>query len=387
MMGGRSFWLARVWLCLLFGCGEGLNPDSDSRTEVARLLHVPPGFPLPLIPKSNPITAEKIELGRHLFYERRLSGNESQSCGSCHFQSLGFSDGRFTPHGSTGDRLHRNSQGLANVAYNANLTWASSLLDTIEQQVRIPLFSEHPVELGAVGYEREILDRLSSDPVYVALFQAAYPDARDPFDWNGIVQSLSSFVRSMISGQSRFDRFTYQDDADALSESEKRGARVFFSEVTECHHCHNGFNFSLSTVHENSSFEAEDFHNTGLYNLDGDGDFPATDRGLFEVTEDPRHVGKFRAPTLRNIAVTAPYMHDGSIRTLEEVIRHYEAGGRVIEEGPFAGDGRTSPLKSGFVQGFTLSDHERRDLIAFLESLTDDDFLSAPRFSNPWEVE
>lgn len=369
---------------ILWGCGDAASEAVLPLTPVAELLQLPPGFPEPKIPESNPLTAEKIHLGRLLFYDQRLSGNETQSCASCHEQRFAFSDGNATREGSTGDLLHRNSQSLTNVAYNANLTWASSLLDTIEEQVRIPLFAEFPVELGATGSESEILERLRADPIYRDAFSSAYPDAPDPFDWHHIVQALASFSRTLISGNSPFDRFTYQGDADALSDSAKRGAQIFFSEVTECHHCHGGFNFTLSSVHSGSAFEAEDFHNTGLYNLDGEGAYPAIDTGLFEVTNDPRDMGKFRAPTLRNVAVTAPYMHDGTVETLEEVIRIYEAGGRVIESGPYAGDGRASPLKSGFVPGFTLTDAERQDLIAFLESLTDQSFLEDPRFSDPF---
>lgn len=369
---------------MLLGCGSE-EVEATPTTPLAELLRLPSGFPEPQVPESNPLTEEKIALGRFLFYDTRLSGNGTQSCASCHQQRLAFSDGRKLATGSTGTLLHRNSQGLTNVAYNANLTWASSLLDTIEQQVLIPLFAEHPVELGATGHENEILERLRSEPLYRDAFASAYPELQEQIDWPQIIRALASFNRILISGNSPFDRFTYQGQPDALSESAKRGAEIFFSETTECHHCHGGFNFTLSSIHADSAFEAEDFHNTGLYNLNGQGAYPASDTGLFEVTEDPRDMGKFRAPSLRNVAVTAPYMHDGSIETLEEVVRVYEAGGRLIESGPNAGDGRTSPLKSGFVQGFRLSDAERQDLIAFLESLTDPDFLEDPRLSNPFE--
>ncbi|MEO0814853.1 MAG: di-heme enzyme, partial [Myxococcota bacterium] len=212
--------------------------------------------------------------------------------------------------------------------------------------------------------------------------EAAFEDSE--IDWGNIVFALASFSRSLISGNSPFDRFAYQGDSNALSASAQAGIEVFFSETTECHHCHGGFNFTLSTLHENSVFEAEDFHNTGLYNLDESGSYPPGNTGVHDVTGDPEDMGKFRAPSLRNVALTAPYMHDGSIETLEEVIRTYEAGGREVSTGPFAGDGRANPHKSGFVQGFTLTDQEREDLIAFLESLTDTQFTFDPRFSDPF---
>lgn len=379
-----------IWIALLVGAGCG-DEDAESAdplpaTPIAELLQLPVGFPLPQIPERNPLTAEKIELGRHLFYETRLSGNQTQSCGSCHFQELAFADGLIAPTGSTGQVHTRNSQGLSNAAYNANLTWANPLLDTIEQQILGPLFGETPIELGAVGNEDEILGRLASDPLYQDLFTSAFPEHDDAIEFGAIVDALASFVRTMISGNSPFDQLAYQDNDDALSDAAKRGMTLFFSEVTECHHCHGGFNFTFSTVHENTAFEAEDFHNTGLYNVDGEGAYPASDRGVFDVTGNPGDMGKFRAPSLRNVGLTAPYMHDGSVATLEDVIRNYEAGGRVIEDGPNAGDGRDSPLKSGFVQGFALTDAERDDLIEFLNSLTDDRFVNDPRFSNPFEL-
>ena len=187
----------------------------------------------------------------------------------------------------------------------------------------------------------------------------------------------------MISGTSRFDAFTYGRDREALTPTEVRGMNLFFSERLECHHCHGGFNLSASSTHEGVVGDASVFHNTGLYNLDGEGAYPPGDTGLFELSLNPEDMGRFRAPSLRNIALTAPYMHDGSIETLEDVLQHYERGGRLLM-GPHAGDGATSPLKSGLVPGFALTDPERLDLIAFLETLTDTEFITREDLSNPW---
>ena len=159
---------------------------------------------------------------------------------------------------------------------------------------------------------------------------------------------------------------------------------LFFSERLECFHCHGGFNFTDSTTHANTTVERVGYHNTGLYNLGGTGAYPADNTGLFDMTGKRRDMGRFKAPSLRNIAVTAPYMHDGSVATLEEVINNYQRGGRLIEHGPHAGDGRLSPFKSEFVIGFELSESERDDLIAFLESLTDEAVLTDKRFSDPF---
>jgi cytochrome c peroxidase len=246
------------------------------------------------------------------------------------------------------------------------------------------MFGEFPVELGITGNEDEILARFRDDIQYETLFAAAYPAQADPYNYDNIIDALASFVRTVISGNSAYDRYVYQQDSDALSEAAKRGMRLFFSETLECHHCHGGFNFTLSSVSVNTTFPERPFFNTGLYNLDGRGAYPTGNRGVYEISGDLEDMGRFRPPTLRNIALTAPYMHDGSIATLEEVIQFYADGGRVIIEGELAGDGSASPLKSGFITGFTISDEEIHDLVAFLTSLTDEQFIEDNRFSDPF---
>jgi len=344
---------------------------------------LPAGFPLPRVPDDNPMSAAKVELGRYLFYDPQLSGNGTMSCSSCHLQALAFTDGKVTPHGSTDQPLLRNSQALVNVAYNATLTWANPVLTDVEQQVLIPLFGEFPVEMGITGHEEEVLARFQEDTAYQARFAAAFPAQAEPITYHTIVQALASFVRSLISGDAPYDRYLAGDET-ALSAQAKTGMELFFSERFECHHCHVGFNFSVSTVHDKSTFSAAVFQNNGLYNLDGQGAYPRGNRGLYEVTAKPADMGRFRPPTLRNIALTAPYMHDGSLPTLEAVVQHYAAGGRLTPTGELAGDGRRSPVKSGLVPGFTISDPEVAALVAFLESLTDESFITDPRFSNPF---
>lgn len=257
------------------------------------------------------------------------------------------------------------------------------MLTDVEQQVLIPLFGEFPVEMGITGHEEVVLARFQGDAAYQARFAAAFPDQAEPISYHTIVQALASFVRSLISGDAPYDRYLAGDEA-ALSAEAKTGMELFFSERFECHHCHVGFNFSVSTVHEKSTFSAAVFQNNGLYNLDGQGAYPRGNRGLYEITAKPADMGRFRPPTLRNVALTAPYMHDGSIATLADVVQHYAAGGRLTTAGELAGDGRRNPLKSGLVPGFTLSDPEAAALVAFRESLTDETFITNPRFSNPF---
>lgn len=348
---------------------------------------LPEGFPVPYVPSDNPMSEAKVELGRYLFYDRRLSGNNTMACASCHLQELAFSDGVTLPIGSTGEAHVRNSQTLTNVAYNASFTWGNPVLTEIEQQVVIPLFGEFPVEMGITGHEDIVLQRLRQDTRYQALFAAAYPSAPTEFSFQQVVQALSSFVRTLISGHSAYDRFVYQGDESALSASALRGMDLFLSERFECHHCHGGFNFSLSTRHANTTFPERPFFNTGLYNLDGQGAYPRGNTGIHEITGNPEDMGRFRPPSLRNITLTAPYMHDGSIATLEEVILFYADGGRWIATGEYAGDGRLNPYKSGFVPGFEISEQELADLVAFLQSLTDEQFIQEARFSDPFKSE
>ena len=331
------------------------------------------------------MSEEKVELGRHLFFDTQLSGNEEQACGSCHFQELGFSDGMRTSEGSTGEFGVRNASQLVNIAYLSTLTWANPALATIEDFVPNPLFGEFPVELGVDdGNKDEVLERFATDPVYDGMFEEAFPEYDEVLGWDTVRDSIASFVRTMISGNSRYDQYTYQGDTDALTVAEKRGLDLFLSEKTECHHCHGGFNFTLSTVTATTEFIEMSFHNTGLYDL-GDGAYPTGNGGLYEVTGRPEDMGKFRAPTLRNVEVSGPYMHDGSMDTLEEVVEFYARGGQLIEDGPNAGDGKLNPFKSGFMNGFSMTTQERDDLVAFLKTLTDDEFLADPAFADPFE--
>lgn len=352
------------------------------------IFKLPNGFPPPRIPDDNPMTLEKIELGRFLFYDTRMSGNETFSCASCHKQELAFTDGRKRSIGSTGEVHPRGAMSLANAVYNSTLTWANPNEDHLEEQAVGPMFGQDPVELGLTGREVELFARLRADARYRRLFAEAFPDEADPIDLAGITRALASFQRTLISGNSNYDRYFFGIDDEALTPSAIRGADLFFStffEKVECNHCHNAFNFTLSVDHNGLPVGNMAFHNTGLYNIDGHGAYPPDNVGIFKITEKPGDMGSFKAPTLRNIAVTAPYMHDGSVATLEEVIDHYAAGGRsTITNEPYTSMGSASPLRSNFVKGFQVTAQEKADLIAFLQGLTDEEFLTNPRFADPF---
>jgi cytochrome c peroxidase len=339
-------------------------------------------LPIPEVPVDNPMSDVKVELGRLLFYDERLSVSGAMSCATCHIQALAFTDGKARSIGATGQVHPRGAMTLVNVAYASRLTWANPLLDKLEDQALTPLFGDNPIEMGMAGRESTIADLLRNDERYNALAPRAFPLDQDPYSVINTVRSIAAFTRTIISNNSAYDRFLSGDEA-ALNENARRGMELFFSERLECFHCHGGFNFTDSTTHANARIDRIGFHNTGLYNIDGEGAYPADNTGLYDMTGTRRDMGRFKAPTLRNIVVTAPYMHDGSAATLEEVIEHYARGGRLIEEGPNAGDGRRNPFKSEFIRGFVLSDNERDDLIAFLNSLTDESLLTDSRWSNP----
>lgn len=362
--------------------------QGDSATARSFAWGLPERIPEPVVPEENPLTEAKFQLGRHLFYDQRLSADGTLSCASCHQQDKAFSDGVARPAGVTGELHPRNSQGLANAAWHPRLTWGNPVLDTLEKQIVLPLFGESPVEHGITDHNRDsILHALASDPVYQTLVVDAYPDGItapvDALTWQRVVQALASFVRGLVSFDSPFDRFE-AGDREALDSSQQRGMTLFFSERLECFHCHGGYNLTNSVMDRTRLFPELSFHNTGLYNIDGQGAYPFPNTGVHEITGAERDMGKFRAPSLRNVALTAPYGHDGSLATLDDVIDAYSAGGRFLADGPHPGDGRLNPHKDGFVVGFTLSEQERADLLAFLHAFTDNGFVNNPRFANPW---
>jgi cytochrome c peroxidase len=335
--------------------------------------NLPRGFPKPWVPADNPMSAAKVELGRYLFYDTRMSVNGKESCASCHKQELAFTDGRATGLGATGESHSRSAMSLVNVAWSGALTWSNPEMRSLEKQALVPMSGEHPVELGLREGDR-FLTMLRSDAKYRALFGQAFPNETDGYTIDNVTKAIASFERSIISGRSPYDRYHYDRDDSAVSDAAKRGEVQFFDQRLSCFRCHGGFNFTDSTVSARNAKRPIEFHNTGLYDLPGLLSYPPPNVGVYEFTKAPADVGKFKAPTLRNIALTAPYMHDGSIPTLAGVLDHYAAGGR---------NGH-NPNKDPLVGGFTISQQNRDNLIEFLKSLTDDAVLHDPKFADPW---
>lgn len=349
---------------------------------------LPPGFPRPREFANNPMTNEKVELGRHLFYDKRLSGNQTQACAGCHHQDKAFSDGLTVGIGSTGQAHPRNSMSLINLAYQPVLTWANPLQTRLNVQANVPLFGTTPVELGLAGMEDTVVARLAADDKYVGLFNAAFAKDAPTISVAHIRDALEAFQRTLISGKSPYDKYITGTDKTAMNAAAKRGMNLFFGETADCFHCHAGITFSSAEDYYSKVAADIQFLNNGIYNVGNANVFPSGNSGLNLVTGNVADNGSFKAPTLRNIELTAPYMHDGSIATLDEVIEHYKRGGRnVTGRGTgFDGDGALNTRKNPLVKNFSgsFSAGDKSDLIEFLRSLTDTEFVNNPKFSNPW---
>lgn len=333
-----------VFICLglLFFLACRKEQQSQTSVEPEALLAVPPGFPSPIFPADNELTAARFALGKRLFYDVVLSRDSTISCSSCHAPNHAFSDSVAFSPGAGGLPGKRNAPTLANVAYQPYFTREGGV-PTLEMQILVPIQEHNEFDFNILL----IADRLKTDSVYIRMSREAY--GRDP-DFYIITRSIACFERTLVSGQSRFDEFFFQGKTNALTSSEWRGKDLFFSEKTNCANCHTGFNFS------NYAFE-----NNGLYD-----EYP--DPGRFRLTEDSADIARFKVPTLRNVGVTAPFMHDGSLPTLAAVVEHYNSGGK------------NHPHKSPLVRPLGLTAQEKADLVAFLECLTDEKFINNPKF-------
>ncbi|MDH5655240.1 MAG: cytochrome-c peroxidase [Spirochaetia bacterium] len=359
-------------------------PESFSAEKCeAYSFSIPETLPPPVIPDDNCINEAKVSLGRMLFYEKKLSRNENGSCSTCHIQRFAFSDNRSRAKGTTGMIHPRNTPGLANAGHLKALTWSAPLLGRLQNQAINPLFSadgsESIVELGIGRMEDIVIRRLREDQKYNPLFKKAFGDPEITFP--RIAKALEAFQLTFISFQSDYD-------TGNMSPSALRGQKVF--QNSGCTNCHSGILFNEPASMKNTY---DLFKNIGLYNIGGKGDYPdyrlhgraalKMTQGLYSQSGNPADRGRFRIPSLRNLAYTAPYMHDGSIPTLNGVVEHFNAGGRNIKTGPFKGDGRENPLKDPAISPLNLSRTEKEDLLSFLLALSDFCFTVNPEFSDP----
>jgi cytochrome c peroxidase len=287
------------------------------------------------------LTVFKVALGKQLFFDKRLSRDSSVSCGSCHFQENAFADFKPKSIGINNAIGMRNAPSLANIGYHPNL-FRDGGATNLETQILVPIEDENEMGFSIP----EAVDRLKQDAKYNELSLKAFDRNFDAFV---LTRSIAAFERTMLSGNSRYDQFM-NGNVSALNDSEKRGKDLFFSTQTKCSECHTGFDFT-----------DYNFKNIGLYEA-------YADTGRERITLNPSDKGKFKTPSLRNAEVTAPYMHDGSIATLEEVVEHFNSGGK------------NHPNKDPLMQPLNLTTQKKQDLVSFLKSLTDESFLNNPAF-------
>jgi len=329
-----------VWFGLLaYSCCK----DKEERyLDHLEIMEIPVGFPDIVHPEGNDFTYERWSLGKKLFFDPILSKDGNVSCASCHDPALAFSDDLDVSLGSENVQGTRNAPTLSNVAYHPYFTREGGV-PTLEMQILVPIQEHNEFNHNIVL----IADTLSKVDTYRSMTQAAYNQVPNPFV---ITRALAQFERSLISGQSLYDQEYHYGLSGAMSESAKRGKLLFESERIACSACHSGVNFT------NYSFQ-----NNGLYAA-------YDDPGRSRFTQEEDDVARFKVPTLRNVAVTAPYMHDGSLNSLEEVIEHYDKGGFAHQN------------KSPMIKPLNLTNREKQDLLAFLISLTDERFINNKNF-------
>jgi cytochrome c peroxidase len=300
------------------------------------------GLPAVPIPRDNPVTSAGIALGRRLFYDPRLSRDNSVACASCHNPLLGFSDGRRHSAGIGGKIGKRNAPTVLNAAYLATQFW-DGRASNLEEQAASPI--ANPIEMD--GGHEVCATKLDAVPEYKTAFQEAFGPG--PATLSKVTSALASFERTLISGNSPFDRYEFGGDKTALSPAAIRGLAIFRDPKRgNCATCHSiGEKYALFTDGK--------FHNIGV-GVNGEGEL--TDLGRYDETKKESDKGAFKTPTLRNVAKTAPYMHDGGLKTLKEVVDFY------------AGGGNSNPHLDKEIKEIKLSGQERADLVAFLESLT-----------------
>ena len=360
-------WVGVGLLLALAGCQhdtDTVDPDGPVVAPTAYNLMLPVNFPQPqAIPATNPLTVEGVALGRQLFYEQALSVNNVVACASCHRQELAFTDGLARAQGVNGALSPRSAMSLANLAWEPKLTWDGGAA-SLEIQARTPI--ENPVEMHqslTVG-----VARLQATTTYPVLFHKAFGSSTITED--NMLKALAQFERTLISSNSRYDQFR-RGDRTALSSIEQQGLVLFTTHPNgtlrggNCGDCHSG---DLQTNHS--------FSNNGL-------DLTFTDLGRGSQTGQPTDNGKFRVPMLRNIALTAPYMHDGRFATLGDVMDHYNQ--HVVLNSPNIDPLLLNTTNDPRQQSLTLdlTTAEKAQIVAFLQTLTDTDFTHDPRFSKP----
>ncbi len=370
----KNSYLYLFFICLFFSCKKNNNPTVNPVIPDAKDLSTISYNPIPVtlpildplppmdIPMDNPLTEDGIALGRFLFYDPLLSGNEKMACADCHLPKGGFTDNLAFSTGIDGIMGLRSSMSLINAGYFTKGLFWDGRIQTLEEQALLPV--EDVTELH--NEWESVEEKLQAHNDYPTRFRKAFGiNTTDEITKELAVKAIAQFERSLVSANSKYDRVIRGEEF--FDDDELTGFELFFDEPNdlpdaECGHCHNA---PLFTVNQ--------YFNNGIDSVGSLEDFK--DKGLGAITNNPFDNGKFRAPSLRNIALTAPYMHDGRFETLEEVIDHYNEGAHFADN--------IDPLI--MTRGLGLSDQNKKDLIAFLHTLTDTSFVNNPAFQNPFE--
>lgn len=348
----------KIYIVLLFismlwvGCGDDEQPPKyPPYNPTPYELTLPFKFPIMTIPAGSELTEEGIALGRKLFYDPILSVDSTLACAGCHKPANAFTDNNLRSEGVGGTLGLRQSMPVMNLGWGSRFFW-DGRANSIEHQVLFPV--EDPLEMKSDWVD--VVDRLNLHKDYPGEFYAAF--GTDEITQELVGKAIAQFERTMISGNSKHDRVV--ENLEFFTPSEERGFALFNSEEGDCFHCHGG-----ALVTDNL------FHNNGL-------DSVYEDIGLAKVTGKDIDIGYFKTPSLRNVMLTAPYMHDGRFATIEEVIDHYSEG--------LVNSSTIDPLMLFANEGGVhLTDQEKHDLIAYLKTLTDTTFASNPAFQNPFE--
>jgi len=348
-----------VWVSSTCTSGATSTRLAPACSPTPYTLNEPAHFVKMLLPADNPLTEEGVALGRQLFYDPLLSMNGEVSCATCHLPENAFSDGLAFSVGVNGQEGPRSSMSLANVGYYYKGLFWDGRSKSLEEQALVPVREPH--EMNSDWSLVEL--KLRKHPEYPELFRKAFPIKDEKEITRFLVaKAIAQFERTLISANAKYDQVL--EGKATFTEAEERGRKIFFDASqdlpnSECGHCH------LDPLFTNL-----DFFNNGIQHVNGLDDFP--DKGRGKVTKIIYDNGKFRVPTLRNIELTAPYMHDGRFKTLDEVLDHYISGGHLADN--------LNPN----VRQLNFSGRDKTDLIAFLKTLTDTNFVHNPAFANPF---
>lgn len=297
---------------------------------------------------TNFFSPEKAELGKYLFYDKRLSVNSTKSCASCHAPQFSFTDSYRRSVGAFGDFTLHNSPPLVNLVFNNYFTYIDTSLHLPERQINNPMFGVTPIEMGWKGNEDEILHRIKADSVYSELFKKAFQGEKEKYTVKNVQYAITTFIKTLISLNSPYD--TYRNgNKNVLNDAEKRGLSLFESEKLKCNLCHGGINFNRPV------FQQSPYIVTGFSGIESQDSLP------------------YKVPTLRNLAFTSPYFNDGSVESLDDVVNLFAMGGKATNRHPY-------------VQGFSINLGEKKDLVRFLLSLSDSSFIKKTQLQDPWEI-